>query len=290
MSRVAYVNGRFVPHDQACVPVEDRGLQFSDGIYEVIAIVGGRPIDLAAHLERLARSLRELHIAMPMPARSLCVVLRETTRRNRVRDGILYVQVNRGTWRRDHPFPPAHVAPSVMITAREGLGPKAAVVEAGVRVITLPDLRWCRRDIKSVSLLPNVLAKQQAREAGAYEAWQVDGDGLVTEGSSTNAWIVTQDGALVTRPLGQDILAGVTRRTLIDLARADGLTVEERPFTVEEAQRAREAFISSTTSLALSVVAIDEVTIANGQPGSVTRRLRTLYLDHMRGPGAEPWL
>jgi D-alanine transaminase len=218
------------------------------------------------------------------------VVLRETTRRNRVGDGILYVQVNRGTWRRDHPFPPDHVAPSVMVTAREGLGPKAAVVEAGVRVITLPDLRWRRRDIKSVSLLPNVLAKQQAREAGAYEAWQVDDAGLVTEGSSTNAWIVTQDGALVTRPLSHDILAGVTRRTLIDLARADGLTVEERSFTVEEAQRAREAFISSTTSLALSVVAIDDVTIANGQPGSITRRLRALYLEHMRGPGAEPWL
>lgn len=290
MSRVAYVNGRFHPHDQACVPVEDRGLQFSDGVYEVIAIADGRPVDLAAHLERLARSLRELHIAMPMPARSLCVVLRETVRRNRVRDGILYVQVNRGTWRRDHPFPPDHVAPSIMVTARDGLGPKAEVVEAGVRVITLEDLRWRRRDIKSVSLLPNVLAKQRAREAGAYEAWQVDGDGMVTEGSSTNAWIVTRDGTLVTRALGHDILAGVTRRTLLALARADGMTVEERPFTVDEARRAREAFISSTTSLALPVVAIDDAPVANGRPGSIAGRLRALYLDYMRGPGAEPWL
>jgi len=290
MSRIAYVNGRYWPHSQAAVHIEDRGLQFSDGIYEVIALADGRPVDLAAHLDRLDRSLAELRIAMPMPARSLCVVMREVARRNAVGDGILYVQVNRGAWRRDHPFPPDHVEPSLIVTARPGLGPSAAVVEAGVRVITVPDLRWRRRDIKSVSLLPNVLAKQQAREADAYEAWQVDGDGLVTEGSSTNAWIVTRDGALVTRPLGEDILAGVTRRTLLMLASRAGLPVEERVFSVAEAKAAREAFLSSTTSLALPVVAIDDAPVANGQPGSVSRRLRALYLDHMRGPGAGEWL
>lgn len=290
MSRIAYVNGRYVPHSQASVHIEDRGLQFADGVYEVIALADGRPVDLPAHLERLERSLRELRIAMPMPARSLCVVMREVARHNAVGDGILYVQVNRGAWRRDHPFPPDHVTPSLIITARPGLGPAPTVAEAGVHVITVPDLRWRRRDIKSVSLLPNVMAKQQAREAGAYEAWQVDGNDVVTEGSSTNAWIVTRDGTLVTHPLGEDILAGVTRRTLIELARDAGLAVEERPFSVAEAKAAREAFLSSTTSLALAVVRIDDATIANGQPGSLSRRLRALYQDYMHGPGAGDWL
>jgi len=290
MSRIAYVNGAYLPHAQATVHVEDRGLQFSDGVYEVIAVVGGRPVDLAGHMARLRRSLRELRIALPMPPRSLGVVLREVTRRNKVRDGIVYVQVNRGVWGRDHPFPPETVAPSVVVTARSGLGPGPAVVEAGVRVVTVPDQRWARRDIKSVSLLPNVMAKQAAREAGAYEAWQVDGDGLVTEGTSTNAWIVTPNGTLVTRPLGPDILAGITRETLLALARAEGIPIDERPFTVAEAKAAREAFVSSTTSLALAVVAIDEAPVANGAPGSIATRLRTLYLDHLRGAGAGDWL
>ncbi len=290
MSRIAYVNGSYLPHAEASVHVEDRGLQFSDGVYEVIAVLGGRPVDLTGHMTRLRRSLGELRIALPMSPRCLGVVLREVTRRNKVRDGIVYVQVNRGVWRRDHPFPPETVAPSLMVTARHGLGPGPAVIESGVRVVTVPDQRWARRDIKSVSLLPNVMAKQAAREADAYEAWQVDDDGLVTEGTSTNAWIVTPDGTLVTRPLGADILAGITRDTLLALARADGIPVEERAFTVAEAKAAREAFLSSTTSLALAVVAIDDAPVANGAPGSITTRLRTLYLDHMSGVGAGDWL
>lgn len=290
MSRIAYVNGSYRPHAEASVHVEDRGLQFSDGVYEVIAVAGGRPVDLTGHMARLRRSLRELRIALPMSPRCLGVVLREVTRRNKVRDGIVYVQINRGVWRRDHPFPPETVAPSLVVTARPGLGPGPAVIEAGVRVVTVPDQRWTRRDIKSVSLLPNVMAKQAAHEAGAYEAWQVDSDGLVTEGTSTNAWIVTPDGTLVTRPVGPDILAGITRDTLLALARADGLSVEERAFTVAEAKAAREAFLSSTTSLALAVVAIDDAPVANGAPGSITTRLRALYLDHMRGVGAGDWL
>jgi len=290
MSRVAYVNGSYLPHAEASIHVEDRSVQFSDGVYEVIAIIDERPVDLPGHMARLRRSLSELRIAQPMPPRSLAVVLREVVRRNKVRDGIVYLQINRGVWHRDHPFPPDTVAPSVVVTARSGFGPKETVVSNGVRVITVPDQRWARRDIKSVSLLPNVLAKQAAREAGVYEAWQVDADGLVTEGSSTNAWIVTQDGTLVTRPLSPAILAGITRDTLIALARADGLSVEERPFTVEEAKTAREAFISSTTSLALAVVEIDGAVVANGAPGSITTHLRDLYLRHMRGVGAGSWL
>jgi len=290
MSRVAYVNGAYMPHAEAMLPVEDRGLQFSDGVYEVVAIAGGRPVDLPGHMARLRRSLKELRIAQPMPPKCLAVVMREVVRHNRVRDGIVYVQIDRGVWRRDHPFPPEQVPPTVVVTARSGLGPSKAVIEAGVPVVTVPDQRWARRDIKSVSLLPNVLAKQAAREAGAYEAWQVDGDGLVTEGTSTNAWIVTADGVLVTRPLSADILAGITRDALVRLAKADGIPVEERPFTVDEAKAAREAFISSTTSLALAVVSIDGASVANGAPGSVTTRLRELYLTHMRGPGAGDWL
>ncbi|MBB4265336.1 D-amino-acid transaminase [Roseospira visakhapatnamensis] len=290
MSRIAYVNGSYQLHAEASVHVEDRGVQFSDGVYEVIAVAGGRPLDLPGHMARLRRSLDELRIALPMPPRCLGVVMREVTRRNRVRNGIVYVQINRGVWRRDHPFPPETVSPTVVVTARSGLGPGPAVVERGVRVATLPDQRWARRDIKSVSLLPNVMAKQAAHEAGAYEAWQVDGDGYVTEGSSTNAWIVTRDGTLVTRPVSADILAGITRQTLLALARAEGLAVEERAFTVEEAKAAREAFLSSTTSLALAVVAIDDAPVANGAPGSITTRLRALYQDHMRGAGAGDWL
>lgn len=290
MSRVAYVNGRYLPHADAAVHVEDRGFQFSDGVYEVVAIAGGRPVDMTGHIVRLERSLRELRIAMPMPARALRLVMREVVRRNGVRDGIVYLQVNRGVYRRDHPFPPAHVAPSLIITARSVAGTSARVMEEGTAVITVPDQRWSRRDIKSVSLLPNILAKQAAREAGAWEAWQVDADGHVTEGTSANAWIVTQDGTLVTRPPGADILSGITRAVLIDLARAEGLTVEERSFTVDEAKRAREAFSSSTTLPAVPVVRIDDAPVANGAPGSVTVRLHHLYQAHARGAGAEDWL
>ncbi|SDD74017.1 D-amino-acid transaminase [Rhodospira trueperi] len=290
MSRVAYVNGRYLPHAEAGVHVEDRGLQFADGVYEVIAIEGGRPIDLGGHMTRLERSLRELRMTMPMPPRAMRLVMREVVRRNAVRIGILYLQVTRGTYRRDHPFPPATVAPTLVMTARSGVRPTSAMVENGIGVVTVPDQRWARRDIKSVSLLPNVMAKQQAKDAGAYEAWQVDRDGFVTEGTSTNAWIVTKDGTLVTRPLNHDILAGITRDSVLTLAAQAGLTVEQRPFTVEEAKAAREAFISSTTAAALPVVRIDDASIANGAPGSITRQLWDLYEAHIARAGAEDWI
>ncbi len=282
MSRVAYVNGRYVPHGKACVHIEDRGYQFADGVYEVVALVNGRMVDEGPHLDRLERSLRELHIAMPMSRAALQLVLRETARRNRIRSGLLYMQVTRGVARRDHPFPKT-ATPSIVVTARRLQPPSAAAVDAGVRVITIPDIRWERCDIKSVGLLPNVLGKQRAREAGAYEAWQVDREGAVTEGTSTNAWIVTKEGELVTRPVSNAILNGITRLTILKLAREQGLAFRERAFSVAEAKTAREAFISSATSFVLPVTQIDESVIGNGRAGSLSLRLRHAYDEHAAG-------
>jgi D-alanine transaminase len=275
MSRVAYVNGRYLPHAQAAVHIEDRGYQFADGVYEVIAVVNGRLLDGGPHLARLERSVAELRMAMPMPVASLRAVIAETVRQNRVERGIVYLQVTRGTARRDHPFPKAAM-PSLVVSARR-LAPAPALAEAGVAVITVADIRWARCDIKSVALLPNALAKQQAREENAYEAWQVDAAGMVTEGGSTNAWIVTADGTVVTRPAENAILNGITRTRLLALARAQSVAVDERAFSVAEAKAAREAFLTSTTAFVLPVVRIDGAAIGNGHPGSVTLALRELY-------------
>jgi D-alanine transaminase len=285
VSRVAYVNGRYLRHAEASVHVEDRGYQFADGVYEVVAVSGGRLVDEERHLARLERSLGELEIAMPMSRPALSAVMRETIRRNLVEDGIVYLQVTRGVARRDHAFPAA-ARPALVMTARRVAAQAAALVEDGLKVITVPDIRWTRCDIKSVSLLPNCLAKEQAKRAGAFEAWQVDGEGFVTEGSSTNAWIVDRDGALVTRQIDNAILSGITRMALMELAAGEGLTVLERPFTVAEAKQAREAFLTSTTSLVLPVVRIDDAVIANGKPGSFFRKLRALYEGYMAPPPA----
>ncbi len=282
MSRIAYVNGRYVPHRAAMVHIEDRGYQFADGVYEVIAVAGGNFVDAGPHLDRLERSLRELRIAAPMSRRALEMVMREVVRRNHVRDGIIYIQMTRGVAPRDHAFPAASRT-QVVMTARRSRPQPAKLVEEGVFVITLPDIRWQRCDIKSVSLLPNVLAKQQAKEAGAYEAWLVDRNGMVTEGSSTNAWIVTSDGKLVTRSLENAILAGITRAAVIDLAREAGLEIVERPFSVAEAKAAREAFLTSTTSYVTPVTRIDDQVIANGYPGNLTLALRERYQRYMAG-------
>lgn len=278
MSRIAYVNGRYVPHGDATIHIEDRGYQFADGVYEVTAVVDGRLIDNDWHFERLRRSLDELGMDMPMSVRAMTAVMDETIRRNRVRNGIVYTQVTRGIARRDHAFPGDRQPLSMVMTSRRS-SPRTAQVqaEAGIAVVTVPDIRWERCDIKSVSLLPNVLAKQSARAAGAYEAWQVSADGFVTEGSSTNAWIVDSDGRLITHPVENAILEGITRKRLVQLARDAGIEVVERRFTLEEAKAAREAFITSTTSFVLPVVKIDEQTIANGEPGSVSLGLRALY-------------
>ncbi len=278
MSRIAYVNGQYVPHAQAMVGIEDRGYQFADGVYEVCEVRGLRLVDERRHMARLDRSLRELRMAHPMTPKALGIVMRETVRRNRVRDGIVYVQVTRGEMRRDFPFPPDGTRPSIVVTARSHDTVKLEKQAAdGIAVVTMPDLRWQRVDIKSVALLPNVLAKQAAREQGAKEAWLVDEQGRVTEGASSNAWIVTRDGKLVTRPLSGDILPGITRSVVIDLIAREGLGFEERPFTVEEAYAAREAFVTSASQLVMPVVQIDGRPIGNGAPGLIASALRRDY-------------
>jgi D-alanine transaminase len=278
MSRIAYVNGRYVPHGEAKVAIEDRGYQFADGVYEVCEVRGGRMIDESRHMARLDRSLKELRIARPMSSRALAVVLRETIRRNRVRDGIVYLQVTRGVAKRDFPFPTENTRPSLVVTARSNdLDRLEQVATEGVAVVTVPDIRWKRVDIKSVALLPNVLAKQTAREHGAREAWLVDTKGHITEGGSSSAWIVSRDGKLITHPLGEAILPGITRSVVVDMIKAQGLPFEERTFTVEEAYQAREAFITSASQVVLPVVRIDGRPVGNGAPGLVTTGLRRDY-------------
>jgi D-alanine transaminase len=288
MSRIAYVNGRYLPHGQAAVHIEDRGYQFADGVYEVCEVLGGRLVDERRHMQRLERSLGEIAIRSPMSRAALGVVLREVLRRNRVVDGMLYLQVTRGVAPRNHAFPRPAVAPSVVVTAHalSGAARERAATE-GIAVITLPDNRWERVDIKTVGLLPNVLAKEKAHAAGAGEAWFVDGDGYVTEGSSTNAWIVTEKGRLVTRSAEQGILRGITRSVLFDLVSREKLLIDERPFTVAEALAANEAFLTSTTQLVMPIVRIDGKAVAGGTPGPTTRKLRALF--HSQAEVAPFW-
>ena len=281
MSRIAYVNGRFVPRREASVHIEDRGYQFADAIYEVWAIFGGKLADPEGHFARLARSLGELGIEMPMERAALTLVLKETLRRNRVREGLLYLQVSRGVAPRDHAFPTRPTAPAVVITVnRVDREATEARAKKGVSVITTTENRWGRCDIKTVGLLSNALAKQAAREAGAAEAWYVDTLGFVTEGASSNAWIVDQDGTLRTRDTNANILRGVTRLSLLDLARDAGFTVNERPFTPDEAVAAKEAFTTGAGALVLPVIAIDGRPVGTGAPGPVAARLRKLYIEH----------
>jgi D-alanine transaminase len=280
MSRWAYVNGRFQPHGEAVVHVEDRGYQFADAVYEVWAVIGGKLADFEGHMTRLGRSLDELRIEHPMTRASLLNVLRETVRRNRVKFGLCYIQVSRGVARRDHPFPDPAVAPSVVITCKP-LDRVAMEAKArkGVAVVTQPDIRWGRCDIKTVCLLPNILAKQAARERGAAEAWLVDDMGMVTEGSSTNAWIVDKDGNLRTRDTQANILRGITRGNLLSVATDAGVAVLEQAFTVDEAKQAKEAFFTAASAFLTPVVSIDGAEIGDGKPGPLTTRLRELYFD-----------
>jgi D-alanine transaminase len=281
MSRIAYVNGRYLPHRHAMVHVEDRGYQFSDGVYEVCEVRGGRLVDERRHLARLQRSLAELRIRAPMAPAALGMVMRETIRRNRIGDGIVYLQITRGVARRDHAFPASATAPALVVTARNiaAAGNEKAAAE-GIAVITVPDNRWDRVDIKTIALLPNVLAKQAAREQGAKEAWFVDADGFVTEGSSTNAWIVTAAGRVVTRPAEHGILRGITRTVVIEAIQAQGLEFEERPFTCVEAYAAREAFMTAASQTVMPVVRIDGRPVGDGAPGPLAKALRGGFHDH----------
>ena len=280
MSRVAYVNGQYLPHGEATIHVEDRGFQFADGVYEVWSVFDGRLADFDGHMTRLVRSLTELRIDVPMTKAALTRVLKETVRRNRVRNGIVYLQVTRGAARRDHPFPTQGTPPSIVVTSNSrNLAQSDAQAAKGVAVITVPDNRWGRCDIKTVGLLPNVLAKQAARDRGAYEAWFVDDMGLITEGASTNAWIVDADGKLRTRDTQANILNGITRTAILGLIAAEGVELDERPFSVEEAKAAREAFFTSAGAFVMPAVSIDGARIGDGKPGPIATRLRALYLE-----------
>jgi len=277
MARYAYVNGRYVDHRQASVHIEDRGYQLADGVYEVVGVRDGRLIDETPHIDRLDRSLKELRIDWPVSRNTMGFILRELMRRNRLRDGLVYMQVTRGVARRDHGFPTTPVKPALVMTTKATRHIEADA-GPGVAVKSMPDIRWERCDIKTVALLANVLAKQAAREAGAYEAWLVDAKGCVTEGASTNAWIVTHDGELVTRQTDNGILSGITRQTLKAICTSLQLKLVERPFTVAEAKKAKEAFITSATSFVTPVVKIDGDKVADGKVGATARRLREEYV------------
>ena len=277
MPRIAYVNGQYVPNAEASVNIHDRGFVFADGIYEVIAITKGQLVDPEWHMKRLWRSLAELRIPEPMSDPAMRAVMNQVIRRNRVHNGIIYMQISRGVTRvRDHAFS-TELKPAVVMTARNTTAVLTDEMSDGVKVISIPDIRWKRCDIKSISLLPNILGKQLAKEAGAYEAWMVDEEGYVTEGTSSNAWIVTKDGELVTRPTDHAILRGITRISLMALAEKAGFTIIERAFTIEEAKAAKEAFVTSTTSLVKPVTELDGDTIGNGKPGLLTEKLFGLY-------------
>jgi D-alanine transaminase len=282
MSRIVFVNGAFVPFEEAKVPIMDRGFLFADGIYEVSAVLNGRLVDNDAHLARLERSLKEIRIDNPYSAEEWTRLEEELVRRNGLVEGVVYMEVTRGAAERDFAFP-KDVKPTVVMFTQPKTITRSPAAEAGVAVVTVPDIRWKRRDIKSVALLAQVLAKQAAAEAGVYEAWMVE-DGHVTEGSSSTAFIITTDGRIVTRPLSNAVLPGITRQAVMRLAQESGLRIEERLFTVEEAHAAAEAFLTSASSFVMPVVTIDGKPVGNGKPGALTRRLRSLYLDMAGAP------
>lgn len=274
MSRTVYVNGTFVPEEQAKISVFDRGFIFGDGVYEVVPVISGKLVDKQYFLERLDRSLDELSIAWPCTKQEYMEVMEQLIESNQLTEGVVYSQVTRGIADRDFPFP-ENVSPSfVAFTSNMELLDNP-LVKSGIHVITTPDLRWKRRDIKSVNLLGQVLAKQDAITRGGHEGWMVE-DGIVTEGASSSAYIV-KNATIITRPLSNAILPGIRRRTLLEIASNVGIDVEERIFTIEEALAADEAFISSAATMTLGVVSIDGHQIGNGTPGPVTIRLRELY-------------
>jgi D-alanine transaminase len=276
--RIVYLNGAFLPFEEARVPIMDRGFLFADGIYEVSAIIDGKLVDNAAHLARLDRSLGEIGIRNPHDAAGWEKLQTELVARNGVREGLVYMQVTRGVAERDFAFPKAGTEPTVMMFTQAKTVLANPLAETGARVITVEDLRWKRRDIKSVALLAQVLAKQQAAEAGVAEAWMVE-DGAVTEGSSSTAFIVSRERVLVTRPLSTALLPGITRASVLKLAGEADLKVEERLFSVAEAYEAQEAFYTSASAFVMPVVEIDGRSIGEGRPGPLTRRLRELYVE-----------
>ena len=281
MSRIAYVNGRYLPHGHAGVSIDDRGYQFGDSVYEVITILEGVLADEEWHLDRLEYSLGELGIPMPMSREALKIVIKRVIEVNRLETGSIYFQVTRGVMRRDHAFSGVNLKPQLVVTAND----KEFPMRGPVKVITLADIRWGRRDIKTTQLLPNCIAKTKAYEAGAYEAWMVDEEGFVTEGTSSNAWIVSKNGEIITRPKSFAILSGITRKAILALAEKRNLKVVERPFTPKEAANATEAFMTSASSLVTSIGSIDGKKVGDGEAGPVSLALRQAYFAHL---GVEP--
>ena len=284
MDSIAYVNGSFVPLSEAKVSILDRGFLFADGIYEVSAVLGGKLVDNASHLARLERSVGEIALPLPESIERIIEIQKELISRNKLENGLVYIEVTRGADKgRDFAFPKGVKPTLIMFTSVKDIV-NAESGRKGIAVITVPDIRWARRDIKSVALLAQVLAKQAAAEAGAGEAWMIE-DGKVTEGGSSSAFILTQDDVIVTRQNGSEILPGCTRKAVVKLAEERQLRVEERPFSVDEALKAKEAFITSASLFVQPVVSIDGKTVANGKPGPMAIRLREIYVDFAKATG-----
>ena len=280
MSRIVYVNGAFVPEEEAKVSVFDRAFLFGDAVYEVTAVLGGRLVDFEPHLARLDRSLREISLVAPVSHEALLALHLELVRRNEIDEGIVYLEITRGAAERDFVYP-ENTAPNVVAFTQNRPLVANPLAETGVKVVTIPDLRWKRRDIKSTSMLAQAMGKQDAKLKGAYEAWMVE-DGVVTEGTSSSAFILDDRGVIRTQPLGSHILPGVTRRAVLRLAALEGTSLEERPFSVAEALSAREAFMTAASAFVLPIVTIDGVPIGDGRPGPVAHRFRALYIEEAR--------
>ncbi len=286
MPAIAYVNGSYHRLAEASINIQDRGFQFGDGIYEVLYVDRGHVIDSALHMARLSRSLAEIKLPSPVAAAALPFIIREVIRRNRVTTGLVYIQVTRGTARRDHPFPIPAPRPSLIVTAAPKPAPPSDIALWAAAAITLPDERWARCDIKSINLLPNVLARQAARQAGAYEAILYDTAGEVTEGAASTVWAVTEDSILRTRALDRHILPGCTRAALIETLQAHGIGFAESPIPVSSLRRAKEVFLTGATSFVKPVVTLDGKPVGTGTPGPVATALFSLYIQHMR-PGRQ---
>ena len=280
MSRIVYVNGAYLPEDEAKISIFDRAFLFGDGVYEVTAVLDGKLVDYGPHLARLHRSLGELEMGQPISDAELLAMHEELKTRNTLSEGLIYLQVTRGVAERDFAYPEEAPQTIIAFTMAMALADPPLARE-GVKVITLPDIRWQRRDIKSTAMLAQAMGKQAARSVGAFEAWMVE-DGHVTEGTSSSSFIVVDGNRLVTRPLSNQILPGVTRRAILALAAQGDVTVEERPFTVEEAKTASEAFMTSASTFVMPVVQIDDTTVGTGRPGPVTEKLRRLYVEEAR--------
>jgi len=283
MARISYVNGRYIPHAKAFVHIEDRGFQFADGIYEVIAMMNGVLIDANLHIERLQRSLKEISIKMPVSPSTMLYIIEELRRRNNnIKKCSVYIQVTRGVSPRAHSFPAKSLKPTLIITLNKISIPSEQEYENGISVITLPDIRWGRCDIKSISLLPNILAKQKAVEAGAKEAWFFEDKNVITEGSSSNCYIIDKSGFMRTYPENENVLGGVTRKVTLSIANNQCIKVKESPFNIEELYEAKEAFATSTTIGVMAVTKVNGKKIGTGKAGLITKKLSKLYNDRVR--------